>query len=52
LYYGGIISTLAHTDFILKYVVDTTPEPWALKEKPDLIKEFIKPTFIIIKAKK
>ncbi|WP_185748208.1 hypothetical protein [Metaclostridioides mangenotii] len=47
-----IISSLAHAGFILKDVVEPTPESWALKEKPDLIKEFIKPTLLIIKAKK
>jgi len=49
---GEIISTIAHTGFILKDVVEPAPEPWAIKEKPDLVKEFIKPTFLVIKAKK
>jgi|GEM_PF-3456104 len=49
---GEIISKLAHTGFILKDVVEPIPEPWALKEKPDLMKEFFKPTFLIIKEKK
>lgn len=49
---GEIISTIAHTGFILKDMVEPAPEPWAIKEKPDLVKEFIKPTFLVIKAKK
>lgn len=49
---GEIISTIAHTGFILKDMVEPVPEPWAIKEKPDLMKEFIKPTFLVIKAKK
>ncbi len=49
---GEIISTLAHTGFIVEDMIEPTPEAWALKEKPDLMKEFIKPTFLIIRAKK
>ncbi|MDD4564713.1 MAG: class I SAM-dependent methyltransferase [Eubacteriales bacterium] len=49
---GEIISMLAHTGFIIKDVVEPIPESWAMKEKPDLIKEYIKPTFLIIKARK
>lgn len=49
---GEIVSTLAHTGFVLEDLVEPLPEPWALKEKPDLKKEWIKPTFLIIKTKK
>ncbi|MGN9163668.1 class I SAM-dependent methyltransferase [Tissierellaceae bacterium HCP3S3_D8] len=49
---GEIVSTLAHAGFIIKDMIEPTPETWALKEKPDLIKEFVKPTFLIIKARK
>ncbi len=49
---GEIVSTLAHTGFIIKDMIEPIPEAWALKEKPDLIKEFVKPTFLIIKARK
>ena len=38
--------------FILKDMVEPVPEPWTIKEKQDLMKEFIKPTFLVIKAKK
>ncbi|WP_434284238.1 hypothetical protein [Clostridium botulinum] len=49
---GEIVSTLAHTGFIIKDMIEPIPEAWVLKEKPDLIKEFVKPTFLIIKARK
>ncbi|MBU5592703.1 class I SAM-dependent methyltransferase [Clostridium sp. MSJ-4] len=49
---GEIVSTLAHTGFMITDMIEPTPESWALEEKPDLMKEFIKPTFLIIKAKK
>jgi SAM-dependent methyltransferase len=49
---GEIVTTLAHGGFIIEDLVEPLPQQWALKEKPDLEKEFIKPAFLIIKAKK
>lgn len=49
---GEIVSTLAHTGFCIEDLVEPLPQQWALKEMPDLAKEFIKPAFLIIKAKK
>lgn len=49
---GEIVTTLAHSGLVITDMVEPTPEEWALKEMPELEKEFIKPTFLIIRAKK
>lgn len=49
---GEIVTTLSQTGFRIEALVEPLPEPWAVSEKPDLAKEYIKPTFLIIKAAK
>ena len=49
---GEILTTLAHAGFVLTDAVEPTPSPQAIKQRPDLAKEFIKPPFLIIRAKK
>lgn len=49
---GTIITTLAHIGFIVEDLVETLPDPHALQERPDMVKEFIKPSFLIIRARK
>ncbi len=49
---GNIITPLAKAGFIIDTVDEPLPEEWALKKLPTLIKEWIKPNFLIVKAKK
>lgn len=47
-----IIATLAHTGFFVEDMVETLPDEHALQECPGMIKEFIKPSFLIVRARK
>ena len=49
---GTIITTLAHTGFFVEDMVETLPDEHALHECPGMIKEFIKPSFLIVRARK
>lgn len=49
---GEIVSALAHTGFYIEELIEPLPDQWALREKPDLAKEWIKPTFLIVRARK
>lgn len=50
--FGKLITALANAGFVIDTVLEPMPEPWAIEKLPKLVKEFIKPCFIIIKAKK
>lgn len=50
--FGRLITALANAGFVIDTVLEPMPEPWAIEKLPKLVKEFIKPCFIIIKAKK
>ena len=49
---GSLITTLAKNGFIIDTVEEPTPEEWAIEKHPIITKEFLKPNFIIIKAKR
>ncbi len=49
---GSLITTLAKKGFIIDTVEEPTPEEWAIEKLPTITKEFLKPNFIIVKAKK
>lgn len=49
---GMILNALAHAGFIIEEVREPVPQPWALEKRPALIKEWTKPCFLIIRAKK
>ena len=49
---GEIVTALGREGFILEELVEPLPAQEALQVKPDLIKEFVRPTFLIIRAKK
>lgn len=49
---GRLITTLAKNGFIIDTVEEPTPEEWAIEKHPIITKEFLKPNFIIIKAKR
>lgn len=50
--FSNIINALAGAGFIIETVEEPVPEPWAIEKRPDIVKEFIKPCFIIVKARK
>ncbi len=45
-----ILTTVAKNGFRITDVVEPVPSPLALRERPDLEKDFIRPTFLIVKA--
>lgn len=49
---GEIITTLAKTGFIIEEVVEPLPNDWAIEKLPSMIREYVKPNFLIIKARK
>ena len=49
---GQIMSALAHAGFIIEEVCEPTASADALKKRPALVKERIKPCFLIVRARK
>ena len=49
---GEILTTLARAGLVIDEVVEPTPEDWAIHKNPALVQEFIKPTFLIVRAHK
>lgn len=49
---GEILTVLAKTGFIIEGVSEPTPKEWAIKKLPAISKEFLKPNFLIVKARK
>ncbi len=49
---GEIVTTLTKAGFIIEDLVEPLPDESAVNELESLKKEFIKPTFLILKAKK
>lgn len=50
--FGDIINALSNAGFFIESVCEPTPEDWAVKKLPTMTKEYIKPNFLIVKAKK
>ena len=50
--FGDIITALAKAGFIIEEVSEPVPEEWAIEKLPTLSKEYIKPNFLIVKARK
>lgn len=48
--FSTIIDKLIDSGFVIQKVVEPIPDEYALKKREGLIKEFIKPSFLIIKA--
>ena len=48
--FSTIINTLCDAGFVIQKVVEPIPDDYALDKRPGLRKEFIKPTFLIVKA--
>lgn len=49
---GEIITTIAKSGFVVDTVCEPTPKAWAIEKLPAIIKEFIKPNFLLIKAQR
>lgn len=49
---GEILTGIAHSGFTITDVVEPLPEPWAVEKSPDVVREYIKSNFLIIKAVK
>lgn len=50
--FSDVINALTNAGFIVEQVVEPLPEAWAIEKLPTIKKEFIKPNFLIVKAKK
>lgn len=50
--FSGIINALAKAEFVIEDVTEPTPEEWAIEKLPTIVKEYIKPNFLIVKARK
>ena len=49
---SNIINALAKAGFIIEEVCEPVPEDWAIEKLPTIVKEYIKPNFLIVKARK
>ena len=50
--FSDIITALAKAGFVIEEVCEPVPEEWAIQKLPTLAKEYIKPNFLIAKARK
>ncbi|MCH5316324.1 MAG: class I SAM-dependent methyltransferase [Eubacterium sp.] len=50
--FSTIINTLADSGFVIEKVIEPVPDEYARNKRSGLAKEFIKPTFLIVKAVK
>lgn len=50
--FSDIITALAKAGFVIEEVSEPTPEEWAIEKLPTMTKEYIKPNFLIVKARK
>lgn len=49
---GEILTTIAKSGFIIEEVNEPTPKDWAIEKLPSITKEFLKPNFLLIKARR
>lgn len=49
---SGVINALTKAGFIIEEICEPTPEAWAIEKLPTIVKEYIKPNFLIVKANK
>ncbi len=50
--FSNIINALSKAGFVIEEVCEPIPEEWAVEKLPTIVKEYIKPNFLIVKAKK
>lgn len=49
---GEILTTIAKAGFVIEEVNEPTPKSWAIEKLPSITKEFLKPSFLIVRARK
>ena len=49
---GEILTAVAQAGFIIEIVCEPAPSEKALEKRPELIKEYIKPCFLVVRARK
>ncbi len=50
--FSGIINALTKAGFKIEEICEPTPEDWAIEKLPTIVKEYIKPNFLIVRARK
>lgn len=50
--FSGVINALAKAGFVIEEVCEPVPEDRAIEKLPTIVKEYIKPNFLIVKARK
>lgn len=50
--FSGVINALTKAGFIIEEICEPVPDEWAIKKLPTAVKEYIKPNFLIVKARK
>jgi len=50
--FSNIINALAKSGFVIEEVCEPVPDDWAIEKLPTIVKEYIKPNFLLVKAKK
>lgn len=50
--FSDTINALAKAGFVIEEICEPQPKPWAMEKWPALYDEFIKPSFLIVKARK
>lgn len=50
--FSNIANALAKAGFVIEEVCEPVPEEWAIRKLPTMEKEYIKPNFLIVKARK
>ncbi len=50
--FSNVINALTKTGFVIEEICEPVPEEWAIKKLPTAVKEYIKPNFLIVKARK
>ncbi len=50
--FSNIINALAKSGFVIEEICEPVPEDWAIEKLPTIVKEYIKPNFLLVKAKK
>ena len=49
---GTLLTALTKAGFVLEEICEPVPEAWAIEKLPSIVKEFLKPNFLIVKARK
>lgn len=50
--FSGVINALVKAGFEIEEICEPVPEDWAIEKLPTIVKEYIKPNFLIVKARK